>query len=184
MTKHLKAKFVRDLQDMETMTNSTLDFLRGLEASEAAQPMDLMALLESLQADSAEMQQEVGIVGSVAAPFYGRPRALRRCLDNLLSNAIRYGKHATLNVEDGESTVTIRIRDAGPGIPDDQFEKVFEPYYRLESARSQQGGGTGLGLGIARNIAELHGGSLTLRNHPQGGLEAVLVLPRTQNSEG
>ena len=176
----LKARFIRDLQDMETMTNGTLDFLRGLEVSEAPQPMDLMALLESVQADAAEMRQQVGIVGSVAAPFYGRPRALRRCLDNLVSNAIRYGGRATLTVEDGDAAVTIRVRDAGPGIPAAQLEKVFEAYYRLESARSQAGGGTGLGLGIARNIAEAHAGTLTLRNHPQSGLEAVLTLPRNK----
>ena len=78
------------------------------------------------------------------------------------------------------TAVTIRVRDAGPGIPENLLEKVFEAYYRLETARSQAGGGTGLGLGIARNIATLHGGSLTLRNHSEGGLEAVLKLPRDQ----
>ena len=71
----------------------------------------------------------------------------------------------------------IRVRDAGTGIPAEELEKVFEPYYRLESARSQVGGGTGLGLSIARNIAELHGGTLILQNHPAGGLEAILTVP-------
>jgi signal transduction histidine kinase len=69
------------------------------------------------------------------------------------------------------------VRDAGAGIPPQELEKVFEPYYRLETARSQDGGGTGLGLSIARNIAELHGGSLILQNHPAGGLEAILTVP-------
>ncbi|MHB8426081.1 MAG: ATP-binding protein [Gammaproteobacteria bacterium] len=173
----LKSKLIRDLQDMENMTNATLGFLRGLETNEAPQPMDLMALLESVQADAVEMGQDVSLQGHTAGAFVGRPQALRRCLENLVGNAVRYGKRAILMVEDSTAAVTIRVRDAGPGIPENQLEKVFEAYYRLETARSQAGGGTGLGLGIARNIAILHGGSLTLRNHPQGGLEARLELP-------
>jgi signal transduction histidine kinase len=178
----LKGKLVRDLQDMENMTNATLDFLRGLEVSETSQPIDLMALLESVQSDAAETGQQVSLQGSIRHCFTGRPQALRRCLENLIGNAVRYGKQAQISVEDDGTWITIRVRDAGKGIPEDQLEKVFEPYYRLEEARSQAGGGTGLGLGIARNIATLHGGTLSLRNHPEGGLEAVLKLPREQKT--
>jgi signal transduction histidine kinase len=71
----------------------------------------------------------------------------------------------------------IRVRDYGPGIPAAELDKVFEPYYRLDSARNLENGGVGLGLSIARNIAELHGGKLILQNHPEGGLEAVLTIP-------
>jgi signal transduction histidine kinase len=177
----LKGKLVRDLQDMENMTNSTLDFLRGLEIEEATQPLDLMALLESVQSDAAETGQQVSLQGNVRNSFTGRPQALRRCLENLIGNAVRYGKQAMISVEDDGKMITIRVRDAGKGIPEDQLEKVFEPYYRLEEARSQAGGGTGLGLGIARNIVTLHGGTLVLRNHPAGGLEAVLSLPRRRD---
>lgn len=174
----LKAKFIHDLQDMEHMTNATLDFLRGLEITESPQPMDLMALLESVQADAVETGQPVTLKGEVKQTFVGRPQALKRCIENLVGNAVRYGERADLYVEDDAHAVTVRVRDAGPGIPGDQLEKVFEPYYRLDDSRSREYGGNGLGLGIARNIAALHGGTLTLRNHPQGGLEAVLVLPR------
>ncbi|MGH8397221.1 MAG: ATP-binding protein [Gammaproteobacteria bacterium] len=174
----LKDKLVRDLRDMENMTNATLDFLRGLEVSEQTQPIDLMALLESVQADAVETGQTVGLQGSIHRAFSGRPQALRRCLENLVGNAVRYGKRADIRVEDGDAAVTIHVRDTGKGIPEDQLEKVFEPYFRLEEARSQAGGGTGLGLGIARNVALLHGGTLTLHNHPEGGLEAILILPR------
>lgn len=179
----LKEKFIRDLHDMEHMTNATLDFLRGLEVSEAPQPMDLMALLESVQADAQETGQTVTLSGSVNGAFTGRPQALKRCLENLVGNAVRYGRRAELGVEDDGHTVTIRVRDAGPGIPEEQLEKVFDPYYRLDESRSRELGGNGLGLGIARNIAALHGGSLTLRNHFEGGLEAVLKLPRQKNHE-
>jgi len=180
----LKGKLVRDLQDMENMTNATLDFLRGLEVSETSQPIDLMALLESVQSDAVETGQAVSLQGRASHFFAGRPQALRRCLENLIGNAVRYGKQAAVSVEDSGATITIRVHDAGKGIPEAQLEKVFEPYYRLEEARSQAGGGTGLGLGIARNIATLHGGTLTLRNHPEGGLEAVLSLPRGKEGEG
>ncbi|HSC46815.1 MAG TPA: ATP-binding protein [Gammaproteobacteria bacterium] len=173
----VRGKFVRDLQDMENMARVTLDFLRGLESQEAPQSMDVMALLESVQADETETGRDVRLLGGLSGPVKARPQALRRCLDNLVGNALRYGGRAVLKVEEEPEQIRIRIHDPGPGIPEAELERVFEPYYRLESARSQAGGGTGLGLSIARNIAEMHGGTLKLRNHPEGGLEAVLTLP-------
>lgn len=173
----LKGKLVRDLQEMENMTNATLSFLRGFEDREALQSVDLMALLESLETDSRDTGYDVTLHGKLGRPVTLRPRALRRLLDNLVTNAVRYGKKAIINIEDIGDAVVIRVRDAGPGIPVDELEKVFEPYYRLDAARSQENGGTGLGLSIARNIADLHGGKLVLQNHPAGGLEAILTLP-------
>jgi signal transduction histidine kinase len=173
----LRDKFVRDLQDMETLTNSTLDFLRDLDANETPGSVDVMALLESLQADAVETGGNVTLQGRISHPFRGRPQALRRCLDNLVSNALRYGKRAMISVEDSDRELVIRVRDAGPGIPESELERVFDPYYRLDAARSDVQG-HGLGLGIARNVAVAHGGTLQLRNHPEGGLEAVLTLPR------
>ena len=162
---------------MEKLANSTLDFLRGLDTSEQPQNLDVMALLESIQSDAEEMGHNVSLTGKVSRPFRGRPQALRRCLENLINNAVRYGKCARIAVEDSDTQLTIRVRDAGPGISEDQLERVFDPYYRVDSARSEVEG-NGLGLGIARNIAVMHGGMLSLRNHPEGGLEAVLMLPR------
>ena len=94
-----------------------------------------------------------------------------------MSNAVKFGGGAQLCVEDG-GELAIRVRDEGPGIPPAELERVFEPFYRLESSRNRDSGGTGLGLGIARDIAQAHGGTLTLGNRPGGGLEALLVLPR------
>jgi signal transduction histidine kinase len=96
----------------------------------------------------------------------------------LVDNALHYGKQALISVTDGPERLVIGIRDTGPGIPEAELERVFEPFYRLEGSRSRHTGGTGLGLGIARNIARAHGGELTLRNRQQGGLEARLELPR------
>ena len=179
----LKVKFIHDLHDMEHMTNATLDFLRGLDVTEAPQPLDLTALLESVQSDAEETGQTVTLSGRVHGAFAGRPQALRRCVENLVSNAVRYGQRAEISVQDDGHSVTIRVRDAGPGIPKEQLEKVFEPYYRLDDSRSREHGGNGLGLGIARNIAALHGGSLTLHNHSEGGLEVVLKLPRPKTGK-
>jgi len=80
--------------------------------------------------------------------------------------------------EDAAERLRIFVRDAGPGIPNGELERVFEPFHRLEGSRNRSTGGTGLGLTIARNIAQAHGGELVLRNRPAGGLEAVLTLPR------
>jgi signal transduction histidine kinase len=96
---------------------------------------------------------------------------------NLIDNAVKYGHNAAVTVERMVGAARIRIRDSGPGIAPDQLAQVFEPFYRIESSRSRESGGTGLGLTIARNIAEQHGASLTLANHPDGGLEVTLVVP-------
>ena len=175
----LRAKFTGDLEEMESMVGATLNFLRGMENGEPVQPVDIMALLESLQADMAETGGQVTVEGHARVPFPGRPQALKRCLANLLENAVKYGKSAAVAIADNDSRLEIRIQDEGPGIPQSELEKVFEPFYRVEGSRSRETGGTGLGLTIARSVAEAHGGSLVLRNRAEGGLEAVLVLPRS-----
>ncbi|MBI4203420.1 MAG: HAMP domain-containing protein, partial [Betaproteobacteria bacterium] len=175
----VKARFVQDLDEMESMVGATLDFLRGLENGEPVKPVDVMALLESLQADMLETGGEVSIQGKSAGPYAGRPQALKRCLGNLLDNAVKYGKSALVIVDDDALRLEIRIQDEGPGLPPSELEKVFEPFYRAEHSRSRETGGTGLGLTIARSIAEAHGGRLALLNRPEGGLEASLTLPRS-----
>jgi signal transduction histidine kinase len=174
----LRAKFAKDVDEMESMIGQTLDFMRDGAASEPVQPVDVMALLESLQEDYRDAGQGFGIRGSVARPVPGRPRALRRCLSNLLDNAIRYGRRPSLELEERARELAIRVLDEGPGIPEAELERAFEPFFRGEGSRSRETGGTGLGLGIARNIARAHGGELRLRNRPGGGLEAMLTLPR------
>jgi signal transduction histidine kinase len=124
------------------------------------------------------MGADVTVAGRALQPFVGKAQALKRCLTNLIANAVNFGTRAGITVEDDAAALTIRVRDAGPGIPAQELERVFEPFYRLESSRNRDSGGTGLGLSIARDIAEAHGGSLTLANLPQGGLEATLTLPR------
>ena len=174
----LREKFVADLDDMQRMAQASLDFLRGGEDSEPIAPVDIDALLESLQEDAEDTGHAVSITGTARQPLRCRPLALKRCLTNLVDNALKYGQRAEIAVADAPTRLTLTVRDRGPGIPAAELERVFEPFYRLESSRSRDTGGTGLGLSIARNIARAHGGELTLRNHPQGGLEAMLELPR------
>jgi signal transduction histidine kinase len=141
--------------------------------------VDVTALLESLQSDNEEMGRTVRIEGRASRPYVAVVSLLKRCLANLVDNAVLYGGRVTVKVEDTPQCLTLRFLDEGPGIPEQELEKVFEPFYRLEQSRSRETGGTGLGLTIARNIAQTHGGDIRLRNRAEGGLEAVLSLPRT-----
>jgi signal transduction histidine kinase len=173
----MQARIGRELDEMESMVREGLALFRGLDDGEAAQALDLNALLAQLRGEFADMGGEVTIAGSTSQPFFGKPQALKRCLTNLIANAITFGSRAEVSVEDG-AELLVRVRDHGPGIPAEELERVFEPFYRLESSRNRDSGGTGLGLSIARDIAQAHGGSLRLSNLPAGGLEAVLRLPR------
>ena len=175
----LRSKFGKDLEEMEAMVSGTLDFMRGIENEERVQAIDIDALVQTLQADVEEIGGSVEIVGAALGPYAGKPQALKRCLGNVLDNAIKYGKSARVVVDDNDARLTLRVQDEGPGIPESALENVFEPFYRVEPSRNRDTGGTGLGLTIARSIAENHGGSLSVRNRSEGGLEAILTLPRS-----
>lgn len=173
----LRDKLVSDLTAMQAMVREGLDLARSMDSSEKPQRLDLDSIVDSVCADAEDAGQPVKFSGNTGASLLGRPVALRRCLTNLIDNAIKYGGSAEVSVEREDGFALIHIRDRGAGIPENELDKVFEPFYRLEGSRSRETGGTGLGLTIARNIAEQHGGTLVLHNHPQGGLEAVLRLP-------
>ncbi|HJV50965.1 MAG TPA: ATP-binding protein [Noviherbaspirillum sp.] len=173
----LHAKLVSDLSAMQSMVREGLDLARSMDLAEAMQPLDLDSLIDSVCADAADAGQEVAVTGTTAASLQARPTALRRCLTNLIDNAVKYGHSAHVSAAREGDCAVIRIRDKGPGIPEAELEKVFDPFYRLESSRSRDTGGTGLGLTIARNIVEQHGGTIRLRNHPEGGLEVTVALP-------
>jgi signal transduction histidine kinase len=177
----LRTRCVEDLDEMTRMVRGALSVFRGLNDEEPTVAVDVDALLQELQRQFGEINASVAIEGHAAAPFVGKPLALKRCLGNLVNNALQYGEHATVAVTDSDEELTIRVLDDGPGIPQAELERVFEPFYRLESSRNRETGGTGLGLSIARDVAQAHGGSLTLANRSGGGLEARLVLPRLQS---
>ena len=150
---------------------------KGLNDAETATPILIDDLIGALQEEYKELGASIAIEGHSDEPILAKPQALTRCLSNLLHNAVKYGDRAVVHIEDGNELV-VRIRDEGAGIPEEALEQVFEPFFRVESSRNRDTGGTGLGLSIARDIAQAHGGSITLRNLPGRGLEATLTLPR------
>ena len=172
-----QVKLGRQLDEMESMVHGALALFRGLDDNEAFMPIDINEMLTTLQSEFAEMSAPVTLQGQANRSILGKPQALRRCLTNLIANAVKFGSQATVSVEDGAALV-IRVRDDGPGIPEEELERVFEPFYRLESSRNRDTGGSGLGLSIARDVIQAHGGSLVLRNLPVRGLEAIVTLPR------
>lgn len=179
-----RPRFESDLLEMETMVTQTLDFMRGLGGHEPQASVDINRLLASLQADHQAMGRGVQIEGQALAPLLGVASLLRRALGNLIDNAVLYGGSATVRVEDTPSCLRLHVLDTGPGIPEAELARVFEPFHRLEGSRNRSTGGTGLGLGIARSVARLHGGDVLLRNRTvladgsAGGLDATLDLPR------
>ncbi|MDE2262821.1 MAG: HAMP domain-containing histidine kinase [Gammaproteobacteria bacterium] len=173
----LQARFGKELDEMETMVRGALALFRGLNDEEALEPVDVNLLLETVRDEFVEMGEDVALEGRAIGPLQGKPQALKRCITNLVANAVKFGTRARILVRDGEQ-LEISVCDDGPGIPADELEKVFEPFYRVESSRNRDTGGTGLGLSIARDLAQAHGGSLILTNRTQGGLEARLTLPR------
>jgi len=172
------AAMQRDLEEMEAMVSSTLEFFRGLGSEPERRPIDVGALVESVAQDRRDVGQALDVSGAARAPYPGHSRTLRRCLENLIENAMRYGGSAAIELDDTTERLRIAVRDHGPGIPEAELPRVFEPYYRLEDSRNRGSGGTGLGLSIARNIARWHGGDIELQNAPDGGLVAAIVLPR------
>lgn len=174
----MQDKFRKDLGDMESLISSTLDYIRGEEHNEPRQSVDIDSLLAGLRADFEETGALVTLEGHARAPLPAYVTSLRRCVQNILENAIRYGGAAHIRIEDSAQALRIRIADAGPGIPEASLEEVFEPFLRLDTSRNTASGGSGLGLSIARSIAQAHEGSITLRNRAEGGLEALLTLPR------
>lgn len=173
----LREKLIGDLSAMQSMVREGLELARSMSTTEVAQRLDLDSLIDSVCVDAVDAGQSVSVSGKTQVSLLARPLALRRCLTNLIDNTVKYGRRAEVNAACEDGFAVIRIRDSGPGIPEAELEKVFEPFYRLENSRSRQTGGTGLGLTIARNIAEQHGGTIRLRNHPDGGLEVTLALP-------
>ena len=174
----LREQMAADLDSMAAMLDATLDYLRGLQDSEAARPIDINALLQSLADDAEVLGKTISVEGVAQVPFTGRLSALRRALQNLIDNAIKYGHSAHLRVEDDAMSLRIVVEDSGPGIAASELARVSEPYYRPDASRNHETGGVGLGLSIVKDIALIHGGEFLLSNRPQGGLRATLVLPR------
>ena len=171
-------KMLADLAEMETMIASTLSFAREDANPEARQRIDLVELLTAVCADipQARLSMEPS---SAPVPIDAQPVALRRGFTNLIDNAVRYGSEAQIALGSDDDNIIVTIDDKGPGITDEQLDRVFRPFYRLDSSRSRDTGGTGLGLAVARTVFHAHGGDVLLSNRNGTGLRATVTLPRT-----
>lgn len=169
-----RESLIASIEEMQSMVEATLTFARGLTGSEDLELVNVSQFLEGLQADMLVPYQ---LQGDDNYEVRVRPHALRRALRNVVENAVRYGETAYVTHELVENNVMITIDDDGPGIPEADLEKVFDPFFRLEQSRSLETGGHGLGLSIARTIVRAHGGEITLSNRPQKGLRATVYLP-------
>ena len=172
----LQLKFGRDLDELEMLVKGALQCVKDTDIHENIDPVDLNHLLDCLIEPYLHPlgNGRVTLQGRACKPYPGKPLALRRCMGNLIDNALKYGKNAHLRIEDHEQAFVLTVDDEGPGVPEQRLEQVFEPHFRL--AGQQQG--YGLGLGIARSIALSHGGEVSLQNLRAGGLRVTLYLPR------
>ena len=161
----------RDVDEMDAMLTGYLDFARGM-GKEKPQAIQLSEFISNV-VDGRNL---------IIEPFEDieisiRPLMLKRCLGNLISNALKYGKTCELSVEQSSDFLMICIEDDGPGIPEEQRLNVFKAFQRLDEARNQNVEGVGLGLSISQDIAQLHGGTILLSDSDLGGLKATLRLP-------
>ncbi|MCG2580666.1 MAG: ATP-binding protein [Marinobacter sp.] len=170
----IRERFESDLQELELLVKGALQSMKDTDIHENVELVDIDGMLRRM-ADAYTGDSPAVVVEGGCAAYRGKPLALKRCLGNLVDNAIKYGETATISVEDSPEQLTIHVRDHGPGIPEAELDRIFEPYYRLGQEHRK---GHGLGLGIARNIAQTHGGDLAIANCPGGGLDVTLTLPR------
>jgi signal transduction histidine kinase len=174
-----QARMLADLDDMETMIQSTLSFAREEANPEPRRELDLVVLLRSICEDAPDVALAVDLSGADALAFGGQPVALRRGFCNLIDNAVKYGQRARIGLSIGADSIAVTIDDDGPGLPEEELERVFRPFYRVEQSRSRDTGGVGLGLSVARTVFRAHGGDVVLSNRPEGGLRATVTLPHT-----
>lgn len=166
-------KFNKDLDDLELLVKGALQCVRDTDLHENSADIDLNALLYSLVEPHNQTSRRVEIESSAVLSIVAKPLAIKRVFSNLIDNALKYGGRALVVAKQVDQGVLVSISDWGPGIPKQQLDAVFDPYYRLANDKE----GHGLGLGICRNIVNGHGGDLTLSNREQGGLQVMIYLP-------
>ncbi|MEE8172601.1 MAG: ATP-binding protein, partial [Alphaproteobacteria bacterium] len=165
-----------DIAEMEKMIDEYLAFSRG-QGAEAPVPVDLSALIGEVVEGARRNGGALNLDAGQALTLPLRPNAIKRCLTNLVDNAVRYGEHIDVKARRTGASVEVIVEDDGPGIPPESLEDVFKPFYRLDDSRNPNYAGAGLGLAIARDVARGHGGDIVLQKSSSGGLRAVLRLP-------
>ena len=171
-----RSEFHDDLDELDMMVKGALQCVKDSDIHENPTEVRLDALIGRLVRGAQLAGHEVAWRDS-GLSVMAKPLALKRAIGNLLDNALHYGRQAEISVTEAAGNVNICIRDHGPGVPEEAFVSLFDPYVRLEHGRSSNSSGMGLGLGIARDIVRALGGELRLENHPDGGLVVTLSLP-------
>ncbi|HET8902541.1 MAG TPA: ATP-binding protein [Saccharospirillum sp.] len=174
----LRLSLEEDLEELDIMVKGALQTVRNADIHEDPKTIDLGALVNKIASEKHLGGHRVRVHQQEPVEVLGKPLALKRCLTNLIDNAVFYGDQAvvTLTIEQGQAIV--RIRDRGPGLGGTDPQRLFKPYTRLAHGQARNASGMGLGLGIAQSIVHGHGGELQLSDHPEGGLEVTLMLPR------
>ncbi len=173
-----RAKMAATIEDITRTLDEILELARIGRAGNPPERAALSALVASVVEEFEDMGEPVTLVEGPRVSADVHVTWLKRALRNLISNALRYGGGATVSVLQEPGTIVLRVEDAGPGIPEGLLGSITEPFVRGEASRSRATGGAGLGLTLARAVAEERGGELVLANRPTGGLVAEIRLPR------
>ena len=173
-----RARMADTIDEMNRTLDDILSLARLGRPSEPPVDVDLSALVDAVVEDFRDLGDDVTFEDGARLPMKLRPALMRRAVRNLIENAIKYGRSATVRIAPAADRVTITVADQGPGIPPDRLADVFAPFTRLETSRNRQTGGIGLGLALARAIINDAGGEIRLHNRPGGGLDAIIELPR------
>jgi len=175
-----KAKMLADIEAMQIMLTSALSFVRGIDDAEPREVVDLDSLLQTVCDLVSDLGGDVTYGAPHRTKYYCKPQAMLRALTNVVANAAKYGGHTVVTLQHLPDGFVIEVQDDGPGIPDTEKTKVFEPFYRTDEARESDRQGMGLGLSIARSIILGHGGTIELRDREPHGLTVHIVLPAAQ----
>jgi two-component system osmolarity sensor histidine kinase EnvZ len=166
-----------DVAEMQAMLEDYLAFAKG-DSSEEIANVDVRAMLQDIGAQAVTSEKTVSMkLNGPAMDVPLRRNAFKRAVDNIVNNATRYADRVAITASKSDRWLTIEIEDDGPGIPTDEREEVFRPFYRLDATRNLDVGGTGLGLTIARDVVRGHGGDVTLGPSKLGGLKATIRVP-------
>ncbi|MDQ0996193.1 signal transduction histidine kinase [Phyllobacterium ifriqiyense] len=180
--KDIQQKMLMTIEELQSMTEAAIAFARGESTEEETRPIQLEALVGSICDDQEDLGHAVTLISAGKITYRCRPDGLRRAVRNIIENAVRYGDEATVLILQTVHSIDIVVEDRGPGIPDEMREKVFAPFFRLETSRNKQTGGIGLGLAIARAVARQHGGDITFVSRDIG-MRTIISLPRHDEGE-
>lgn len=179
----LRDGMLHEVDEMEKMITSVLNFIRDASDPGSREKLDLSTIVEDIVEDAVFVGNDVRLTLNERAPVEVDAIGMRRLLSNLVENAVKYGDHARVRLFTDRTEAVTEVSDDGPGLPDDELERVFEPFYRAEAAKASDKRGSGLGLAVCRSIARAHGGDVSLMRGERG-LIAQVRLPLAYGARG